>query len=136
MEQTLVLDGNGGRKILLPTGNLISVPRLIINDAEVTEFDFSASGWIELRSGVFPHRASCVEVTINHGFADAPVVEHLIQSMATRARMSPAGNIINQRAGSQSVTFASSGGEVASLPLLASEKELLAPYKLNWGPAI
>lgn len=131
-----MLDGNGDRKILLPTRRLLEVSELLIDGEPVDDFDFSQSGWLELRGGIFPHRASCIDVTIRHGFSEAPVLDHVLGAMITRSQMSPAGNIINQRAGSQSVTFASTGGEVASLPLLASEKELLAPYSLNWGPAV
>ena len=132
--EELVLDGNGERRMLLPTGQLIDVESLVIDGVLVTDFGFSRDGWLELYSGVFPRKASSVSVVIEHGYDYVPALEHIVSSMVARAAMSPGGNVVSQRAGSQAVTFASAGGEVASLPLMAAEKELLAPYKLNWGP--
>lgn len=133
IQQSLVLDGNGQKKILLPSRKIVSVESAKVLGAPV-EFRFSEDGWLNVPSGI-PHAERCLEVTLTHGFEQTPpVVSQVASAMVARARMSPAGNIVNQRAGTQSVTFASNGGSVASFPLMDAEKELLAPYKLNWGP--
>lgn len=134
IQQTLVLDGNGQHKKLLPSRRIVSVESVKVEGEEVTDYRFSQDGWLNLARRT-PPVERCLEVTFTHGFEETPpVLIHVMNAMVARARMSPAGNIVNQRAGTQSVTFATSGGAVLSLPLLESEKELLSPYKLNWGP--
>lgn len=134
VEETLVVDGNGQKKILLPSRKINDVLTVEV-DGEPVEVRWSADGWITRVDGRFPDRERAITVTINHGLEHgSAVIDQVIGNIVSRARMSPAGNIVSQRAGTQSVTFASSGGEVTGYGLLQSEKDLLAPYKLNWGP--
>lgn len=132
--QTLTLDGSGGRKLFLPTMHLTAVDDLRVEGELVEGFRFSEAGWIALHGGVFPDFERSVQVTITHGFDYSDAVAQVVNGVVARARMAPTGNVVSQRAGTQSVTFATSGGEVTGFGLLRSEKELLAPYRLEWGP--
>lgn len=132
--ETLTLDGTGYGKIFLPTKHLTDVSELHIDGVPVEGYRWSENGWITLDSEVFPKRDRVVTVTITHGYEDASPVGQVIAGIVARARMSPTGNIVQQRAGTQSVTFATSGGQVMGFGLMQAEKELLQPYKLEWGP--
>lgn len=133
--EVLTLDGTGGRRLPLPSLAVHSVESLTVDGQLLTadQYTFSRNGWITLRGGVFPPADRVVEVQFTHGFDYAPEVSSIVDSLVQRASMSPAGNVVNQRAGTQSVTFASSGGEVRGMALFESEKEKLAPYRLNAG---
>ncbi|MCW1249657.1 hypothetical protein ODZ83_05555 [Acaricomes phytoseiuli] len=130
--ETLTLDAFGGKKLLLPTKRIVDIHSVKVNERAV-ECRWSEDGWLTLPSG-FPDMERSVVVELKHGYEDSGVLAVLAQvaaSMKARAKLSPTGAVVNQRAGTQSVTFASSGGAVASLPLLDQEKVLLAPYKLS-----
>lgn len=150
--ETIRVDGSGTNRLLIPSGHVVEITECL-NDG--TAVDLESLDWSEVgilaarhtaggpywyREGVaaagFTRKYRGVQITLTHGYPpeEVPDVVQLIQGVAARARMSAGGNVVQQRAGTQAVTFASSGGAVASLPLLAQEKELLAPYKLNWGP--
>lgn len=132
--ETLTLDGNGQAKIFLPTKHLTQVTNLQINGETTTNYRWSQNGWLTLTHGVFPKQEQAVTVTITHGYETAEPVAQIVANIITRARMSPTGNVVQQRAGTQSVTFATSGGQVVGFGLMQSEKELLQPYRLEWGP--
>lgn len=136
LDEVLVLDGNGERRILLPSRRVVEVDSVSIDDDELdTEsYRWSESGWLTRVGGYWPDRERSIRVSIKHGFDQADDVLGVARAVQARAEMSPTGNVISQRAGTQAVSFASSGGAVASLPLLGQEKDTLAPYKLNWGP--
>ena len=131
--ETLTLDGNGDKRLLLPTKKLTNVLELRIDGVEQNLYSWSEDGWLTLPgSSVFPATDRSVEVVIEHGFGYVPEVTRVVDKLIQRASLSPTGNIVNQRAGTQSVTYSSSRGEVATdLSLLQSEKDALNPYKLN-----
>lgn len=134
LRETLTVDGTGESKILLPSQHVGEVHQLMVDGVEVAAFNWSTDGWVVLHSGVFPNKPRCVEVDLTHGYRSAPELSRVVGKLAARGAMSPAGTIVNQRAGTQSVTYASKGGEVATdLTLLQSEKEALAPYRLKVG---
>lgn len=134
VSQELVLDGTGHGKIFLPTKRLKEVHRLEVDGQAVTDFRFSEDGWITLSCGIFPRKERVVKVEIHHGFEAADPAAVVVGNIVARAKMSPTGTVIQQRAGTQSVTFASSGGQVVGFGLLEAEKQMLAPYRLEWGP--
>lgn len=131
--ETLTLDGNGERRMLLPTRRVVDLERAEI-DGEPVELRWSEDGWITRPDGVFPDRERSVEVTIVHGFDSADDVGQVVQSIIARARMSPAGNIVSQSTGPFRVQYAAAGGEAAGFPLMQSEKAALNHYRLTWGP--
>lgn len=134
IDETLILDGNGSKRLCIPSLQVEDVIQLKIRGTEVVTYSWSADGWLTLPNGsVFPDEDRCVEVTVKHGFRYAPEIAQVKRGLQSRAAMSPAGNIVHQRAGSQSVTFGSVGGEVRGMSLLQQEQEILAKYRLNWG---
>lgn len=134
--ETLRLDGDGSRRLLIPSRHVVDVHTCYSGGVEIdpADLDWSQAGIIH--GPPFSSRYGGVRLTLTHGWdpEEVPDVVQLIEGIAARARMSPGGNIVQQRAGTQSVSFATAGGAVASLPLMAQEKEQLAPYRLTWGP--
>lgn len=134
VEETLILDGSGSRRLALPSLRVVGVSSLSVNGAAVTDYSWSQDGWLTLPHGsFFPAEDRAVVVTLEHGYSYAPELLQVRRGITARTAMSPAGNVVSQRAGSQSVTFGSVGGEVLGAALLNQEKELLAKYRLNWG---
>lgn len=134
ISEDLVLDGNGQSKLFLPTKRLEEVLYLEVDGQNVENFRFSQEGWVTLDCGVFPRKERAVKIGIRHGYHSADPASVIVGNIVARARMSPTGNIVQQRAGTQSVTFATSGGQVMGFGLMQAEKDLLQPYKLEWGP--
>lgn len=133
-EETLVLDGSGGPVIQLPSKHVVDVTAVLVAGSPV-EADWSEVGLLSRKDGgCWPAKYRSVSVTLKHGFEDAGELGALIAGIAARASLNPSGNVVSQRAGTQSVTYAASGGSVASIPLLQTEKDMLEPYRLNWGP--
>lgn len=133
--ETLVLDGTGSPRLLLPTKKVAEVTQVLVAGEPVT-YRWSAHGWLTLVQARFPDRERSVTVTLRHGYTSPGVLDllaALASGIAARARMSPTGAVVHQRAGTQSATYASFRGAVASLPLLETEKAALAPYRITWG---
>jgi len=131
--QELILDGPGGKHLLIPSGKVVTLT-LCTNDGVdvLADVDDSEKGILTLRSGRWSTRNKGIRITIEHGFESAPDVAGVIATVAERAVSSP-GNVIRQNAGPMGVTYGTVGGAPISLPLLQSEKDTLAPYKLEWG---
>lgn len=135
IRETLTLDGNGTNKLALPSNKVEDIHALAVDGVPVQGFRFSADGWIKLPAGkVFPHEPRCVTVELTHGHEDLAPVAQVIQDLAARAAMGAHGNLSFQRAGTQSVGYATRNGEASGVSLLEQEKEKLAPYKLGWVP--
>lgn len=138
--EELTLDGNGSRSILLPSNRVTAITSVVEDGTPVTDFDWSESGALEKVGGSWSRRKRSLVVTLTHGFDEASDVAGIISGIAARS-MAAKDGALSQRAGSMAVTRGasgsgrgSSGGAAVSLPLLATEKEQLAPYLLVWGP--
>lgn len=134
---TLTLDGTGTDTVLLPSRRVTAVESVTVDGHELaaTAYEWSADGLLRRRHGCWPDRYRALTVELKHGFEDASVLSTVVASIVARIRMDPSGMLASQSAGTQRVSF---GGRLASggggVGLLGTEKELLAPYKLNWGP--
>lgn len=136
--ETLVLDGRGGTRLLLPSLRVSAVTRVLNDGVDVTaRVRFSRSaGVLTLGSG-WSTDVGSIEVTLEHGhpIEDVPDVAALIVTLTKRAAAAGAAAVAQQSVGSASVRYAvGADGAPISLPLLASEKEILAPYTLTWEP--
>lgn len=121
--QTLEMDGTGGQFLLLPTNKLLKVTACTNDGVDVLPYvDASEKGMLHLRSGRWSTRFRGVTVTIEHGYESAPDVAGVIAAVAERS-----GSMIR----TQSVGPAAVGYAVAEL--LQSERDKLAPYRLQWG---
>lgn len=131
IRETLTLDGRGEKKLLLPSLRVVALHKVTIGGEEV-DCEFSADGWI-IRADrrCFPARERSVVVDLSHGFDGASELGQVVAGVVARARMAPTGNIVQQRAGSQAVTFASTGGEVAGFGLMSTEKAILNSYRVT-----
>lgn len=134
ISESLVLDGSGDDVLQLPSRHVTSVES-VTDDGVLVDVDWSADGLLRRKDGrCWTRRYGAVSVDLTHGHTDAADIAGVIVGIASRAATNPSGNVVNQRAGTQSFTLATVGGASASIPLLATEKELLEPYRLNWGP--
>lgn len=132
--ETLVLDGSGAHVLQLPSKRVVSVDAVLVNDAPV-EVEWSQAGLLTRKDGAcWPTRFRSVSVNLMHGHDMAGDIQGIVAGIAQRGAMNPSGIVVSQRAGTQSATFASSGGAVGSIPLLATERAALDGYRLNWGP--
>ena len=137
IETTLTLDGTGTDTVLLPSRRVIDVlsVKALGVELEAAAYEWSSDGLLRRRRGCWPDRYRALTVELEHGFEDASILATVVDSIVARIRMDPSGMLASQSAGTQRVSF---GGRLASggggVGLLGTEKELLAPYKLNWGP--
>lgn len=133
--ETLVLDGTGTHRLLLPSRCVVDVSEVAVNGEPLDpdDYEWSQGGILCRRLAVWPDRYRAIRVTLEHGFAAAPVLAEIAAAVEARAAMDPTGALASQRAGTQSVAF-SAAASAAGRGLLASEQALLAPYKLTWGP--
>lgn len=136
-EEILVLDGTGTDTVLLPSRRVASVSLVELRGEPLPSesFEWSEGGQLKLLGGVWPDVYRCIKVTLEHGFDSEHVLADLVASVAARIKIDQTGMVTNQRAGTQAVSF---GGRQASggggHGLLNMEKDLLAPYRLTWGP--
>ena len=136
--ESLVLDGAGGRDLLVPSLRVRELVSVRNDGVDVTgEVRFSRrAGVLSLSSG-WSCEVGAVEVEMEHGFAvdEVPDVAALIVTLTKRAASSyQNGPVAQQAIGSANVRFfAGKDGGAVSVPLLQSEKDLLAPYRLTWG---
>lgn len=135
LEDEVTIDGTGADVVLLPSRRVHKVTSVTVHGEELSddEYEWSAIGALRRKGGRWPDAYRSIKVTFEHGLQDMAVLAGVVDSITARVRMDPTGMVTSQRAGTQSVSFGgrqSSGGH----GLLASEKESLAPYKLNWGP--
>src|SRR5690625_5065951 len=131
--ETITLDGTGTDTLLLPSRLVVDVTSVKVRGEELPKasYEWSTIGALRRLGNIWPDSYRSIEVDIKHGFTDMSVLADVVSSIAARAKLDPTGVLASQRAGTQYVGFhsgATGGG------LMASEKDRLAPYKLNWGP--
>lgn len=134
VEETLVLDGSGGESLLLPSGRVVEILEATNAGEDVTaDVDFSKSGVLELQCGRWASRLGQVTIRLRHGYAveEVPEVASLIATLARRGGSAP-GVVARQSVNGASVEYLTGGGAPLSIPLMQSEKDLLAPYRLVW----
>lgn len=130
IEETVTLDSEGSASLRLPTGRLITANGLKVDGVPVPDdaWDYSTAGMIRLRRGVFPDRFRAVEVTITHGWPQAPSLAAVITRSVLSACASPMG-ATREQAGSISATWARAG-----MTLSDTDRRELAPYRLqHWA---
>ncbi len=131
LTQTIKVDGDGSRHLWLPSLKVDDVTEVksdgVTLDPE--SYDWSESGYLELRCGRFSSRPRGVEVTLDHGHVFTPgSVMEVVVSIA--ARSGDTGGNTMERAGQVQVSFGTFNGVSGGIALLEHEKALLAPHKL------
>lgn len=135
IDETLTLDGSGGRDILLPSLRVVELVSVMNDGVDVTaDVDMSRAGMLRLQSGRWTPRFGRVSVALRHGYdlEEVPEVAAVIVGAAKRGPQA-GGVISSQSVNGASVSYASAGGAPISIPLLAMEKETLSTYRLEWG---
>lgn len=133
--EELVLDGAGGKNLLVPSLRIREVVIARSDGRDVTDqVKFSRrAGVLTLASG-WSCDIGSIELTIRHGFEaeEVPNIAALIVTLTKRAASS--GAFVQQSIGPASAKVATGrDGAALGVPLLESERETLAPYRLNWG---
>jgi hypothetical protein len=136
-EETLTLDGPSSRRLWLPSLYVTEVT-LVTNEGvelDPSEYDWSAGGWIELRSyGWWTDRPRQIEVTLTHGYTTAPAtLAGVAASVAARAIASPSG-ATREQVGSVALGYGTFNGVSGGIALLEHEKEQLDQYRLPPRP--
>jgi hypothetical protein len=129
VNDTIILDGSGGRSLLLPSLRVTEVSAVSVDGTllNADQYDWSASGIVELRCGVFTSRLRGVTVTLTHGYDLMPDdVQNVINGLIDRAGTSTPGV---QQVGQVRYWIGSDGIGVG-LSLSAADRAVLAPYKL------
>lgn len=102
IEETLVLDHDGGPVLYLPSLKVIDV--VAVKDhrtgRDLSRWHWSGAGMIE---GQFPRGFRSVEVTIEHGYAECPA--DLLPVVASRTQR----RAMQESLGSRSVSFSAEG---------------------------
>lgn len=133
--QTITLDGAGGTDLLIPSLRVVELVQVLNDDVDVTAaVDTSTSGVLRLTTGCWTQRLGRIRVTLRHGYdlEEIPEVAAIIAGVAKRGPQA-GGVISSQSVNGASVSYASAGGAPISIPLLVTEKDSLAPYRLEWG---
>lgn len=134
VDQTLILDAEGGRTLMLPSLHVTDLSSITVDGRDVTgEEDWSQNGMVRLRSGLFPDRFRAVTVSMSSGYEvdEVPDVVSIILKLANRAATGP-GVVASQSVNGSSVSYLTAGGAPLSTPLLQIEKDALEPYRLKW----
>lgn len=127
--ETLLLDSDGGRLLVLPTLRLVAVTS--VRDVTDPDSPVDLDDWRKTRSGMLYRRSGwpcgfeTIEVTIQHGFTSWP--ESLIPVVAERCQFAATNATIRQElAGSESLLM-------ASRPDTAQIDRRLRRYLVNRG---
>jgi hypothetical protein len=135
IEDTIVLDGSGGRDVLLPSLRVVELIEVLNDGVDVTgSVDTSRAGMLRLQSGLWTDRFGRVSVKLRHGY-DLDEVPDVAAVIAGVAKRGPNAGRVET---SESVNGASVGraldrGAPIAIPLLLPEKEALEQYRLEWG---
>lgn len=136
MEETIILDGEGGRLVTLPTLHVTDVTEVKAGGQvlDVDRYDWSRLGNIELRGGRWPRRYRSVEVTLTHGFPSAPDISQIIKQVCASAISSPMG-ATREQAGGLSVSWGTTAPNVSGgISLLQRDLDVLNLYRIHGGP--
>ncbi len=134
--EKLVLDGPGGRNLLVPSKRVIEVVSATSDGADVTaDVKFSRrAGILTLASG-WSCEVGSIELTIRHGYDLDEVADVAALIVTLTKRAAAGGAVVQQAVGSASMKLATGrDGAALGVPLLETEKATLAPYRLTWGP--
>lgn len=133
-EETLTLDGPGGRLLTLPTLNLADVSAVVENGTLLASdsYKWSADGLVRKVSGRWTDDYRSIQVSIVHGYEewDAADVVSVALAVVTRQLSSPTG-ATREQAGQVSVSWAlTAPGVSGGIALLENERSVLDHYRI------
>jgi hypothetical protein len=132
---TVLLDGTGTRKLVLPRWPVTAVTAVTLTDdgtvlAEGTDRDYtwSASGILYRRGSCWPCEPQAVEATVTAGLPAAPDgVRRIVLRLAAQAWNNPAGTIASETLGDHAVTYATPAE--AGMELTDADRRTLGAYR-------
>lgn len=135
LEETVTLDGPGGRLLMLRTGRLLDL--LEVRTSGVTldpaAIEWSQHGMLKLGGGLgWSDRFRGVTVRIRHGYdlADVPDLGQIVQQVTANALASPMG-ATREQAGQVSISWATTApGVSGGLSLLERDLDFLSGFKI------
>lgn len=132
IEEKFRLDGHGSSVVKLPTLALDEVLDVQVAGRPVAldRVQWSTNGLLRLPAPA-PREFGAVVVTVRHGFEDATDIGALVAGIRDRSTNMPAG-VTRKQIGDVSVTYG--GLDERGVRLFASEREALAPYRLEGTP--
>lgn len=132
VEETFRLDGHGSSVVKLPTLALDEVLDVQVAGRPVAldRVQWSTNGLLRLPAPA-PREFGAVVVTVRHGFEDATDIGALVAGIRDRSTNMPAG-VTRKQIGDVSVSYG--GLDERGVRLFASEREALAPYRLEGTP--
>jgi hypothetical protein len=131
-DETLTLDGPGGRELALPTMRILTDPTItqLGTVVDATTYDWSELGEVELRYGCWSSRKRSIVAAFSHGYEHAYDVERVALAIAARELSSPSGST-REQAGQVSVSYAiTAPGVSGGLALLGPEYAVLDSYRI------
>lgn len=133
-DDVLTLDGPGGRLLRLPTLRLVIPPPLAIVEVgaalDAAEIEVSLSGLMRKRGGCWTDRLGGIQVTMTHGFDDAPDFDAAVLSWIDRMSCAPDGGRPKGVGPFQYDSEAMDPGSAFSVV----ERSLLEQYRLEAAP--
>lgn len=134
VQETVVLDGPGGRYLALPTKQVAAVTAVLehgIALVDGVDYRWSGDGSIKRLTRYWTDDYRAVTVSYVHGFDDVPDVTAVVLSVAARLLASPMG-AVSESAGGVSVKWSeTTRGVAGGLGILDHEYGLLAPYRIE-----
>lgn len=119
--ETLVLDGNGGSVLNLPTLRVVSIDEVRVQGAAIPEPEWSHDGTMR---GSWPDRYRAVEVDLHHGFESAADLNVVAMDALARAINSELGG------GAEQIGPFSFGASEGGVSFFAHERAVLDRYRL------
>lgn len=135
VDETLTLDGSGGRDIFLPSLRVVELLNVTNDGVDVTaKVDTSRAGMLRLQAGKWSDRFGRVVVRLRHGYEldEVPDVAAVIAGLAKRGPNT--GSVVaTQATNGSSVGYANTAGAPLSIPLLQPEIATLSTYRIEQG---
>lgn len=132
--ETITIDSTPDTYLILPSNHVTDVSSVLVDGEEKIEHcSWSQAGLIQNNDFFFPNELGRIQVTFTHGYQpeEVPQLVMLAETIARRARSMPL--VQSQSVNGASASYFTAGGAPLSIALLDIEKQMLAPYKLNWG---
>ncbi|MDO5049996.1 MAG: hypothetical protein Q4D87_08970 [Actinomycetaceae bacterium] len=130
VEETLVLDYDGGGVLTLPTLRVEALLSLTVDGVEVADPEWSRAG--DVRLGARPAKWQGVQARVQHGYPVEEVAD--LRQVAVQAALvglaSPMG-VVRESSGQVSIEYSRTGlGVAGGLALMERDMRILDAYRL------
>ncbi|MFC9514623.1 hypothetical protein ACFTSD_02735 [Nocardiaceae bacterium NPDC056970] len=133
-EDTLTVDGTGGKLLQLPSTRVVEVTEVAEDDEPLPQsaYRWSADGTLSKRVGCWSREFRSVTVTLRHGVQDTADLTLLVLQVAARLGSSPMG-WTREQVGGINVSHGLVDGAAGTVSFLAEEYARLDPYRAVLG---